>query len=185
MIKIKIELKKINESDLEQIMHWRMKPSVTKFMNTDPHLTMEDQKKWFKSINESKTSRFWKIVADGVDIGVLGLIDIDYDNLRCCWQWYIGEEQYRGLGIAKQIQLNVYDYVFYNMNLHRLYNKILSVNKHVIQNVHEKCGYKVEGELIDHIYKNGQFYNMTIMGITKDMWESIKNKYSYDKIEFE
>ena len=39
-----VTLRKIRESDLETIMNWRMDPEITRYMNTDPRLTLEGQK---------------------------------------------------------------------------------------------------------------------------------------------
>lgn len=41
-----VTLRKVTEGDLEQIMRWRMDPEITRYMNTDPKLTLEGQKKW-------------------------------------------------------------------------------------------------------------------------------------------
>ena len=41
-----ISLREIQENDLEQIMEWRMRPDITRFMNTDPVLTLEKQREW-------------------------------------------------------------------------------------------------------------------------------------------
>ncbi|MGN0694840.1 MAG: UDP-4-amino-4,6-dideoxy-N-acetyl-beta-L-altrosamine N-acetyltransferase [Lentihominibacter sp.] len=180
-----IKLRKINENDLEKVMEWRMKPSVTKYMNTDPKLTLEDQKKWFAKISHDETCKYWIIDVDGVGIGVLGIIDIDYANKRVSWVWYIGEEEYRGKGIAKRIQLNLYDYVFETMGMHRLYSHILTFNTHEINNVHLACGYEIEGVMKDHVLKNGQFIDVTVMGITADRWATIKKNYNYEEVSFE
>lgn len=40
-----LELKKIGYEDLENVMTWRMLPEVTKYMFSDPVLTVENQKK--------------------------------------------------------------------------------------------------------------------------------------------
>lgn len=180
-----IKLRNIQENDLEKIMKWRMKPNVTKYMYTDPKLTIEGQKKWFKKISDDPTCRYWVIDVDGIGIGVLGLIAIDPDNKRCSWIWYIGEDDYRGKGIAKKIQLNLYDYVFYTMGFNRLYSDILSFNTHEIKNVHEAVGYRVEGVLKQHVIKNGEYLDVVMMGITKDYWEEIRDDFSYDKINFD
>jgi UDP-4-amino-4,6-dideoxy-N-acetyl-beta-L-altrosamine N-acetyltransferase len=180
-----IKLRKVQESDLEKIMEWRMKPSVTKYMYTDPVLTLEGQKKWFASISVDESCRYWVIDVDGVGIGVLGLIRIEPEHQRCSWVWYIGEDGYRGKGIAKKIQLNLYDYVFYTMGFNRLYSDILAFNVHEIKNVHEAVGYKVEGVLEQHVIKNGEFLDVVMMGITKDRWEKIKGDFDYPEIPFE
>jgi len=46
--------RQIKEEDLEMIMNWRMMPEITRYMNSDPVLTLEGQKKWFKKIRESE-----------------------------------------------------------------------------------------------------------------------------------
>ena len=69
--------------------------------------------------------------------------------------------------------------------MHRLYSNILSFNEHEIVNVHEKCGYKFEGKLVDHVLKNGEYCDVIIMGITVDMWEEMKPSFSYERIDFE
>ena len=35
-----VTLRKVTEGDLEQIMRWRMDPEITRYMNTDPKLTL-------------------------------------------------------------------------------------------------------------------------------------------------
>ena len=44
--------RKILEDDLEMLMHWRMRPDITYYMNSDPRLTMRDQEKWYGQIQE-------------------------------------------------------------------------------------------------------------------------------------
>lgn len=180
-----IKLRRVQESDLENIMHWRMKPSVTKYMNTDPVLTLEQQTEWYAKIKDSDDMKYWVIWVDEVPIGLIGVIDIDWTNRRCSWVWYIGEDAYRGKGIAKKIQLNLYDYVFYTLKLNRLFSHILSYNEHEINNVHIACGYEVEGVMRQHILKNGVFLDVVVMGITADRWGQIKSSYEYPRIVFE
>ena len=56
-----LKLRKINESDLNLIMEWRMKPEVTRFMYTDPVLTIEHQKAWFREVVQD-TKNYIRII---------------------------------------------------------------------------------------------------------------------------
>lgn len=180
-----LKLKKIKEHDLEKIMHWRMLPEVTEYMYTDPELSMDMQKKWFERISNDHTCKYWTIIVDDdIAIGVVGITDIDLKNLRCNWNWYIGELEYRGKGIAQQVLCNICDYVFNQLKLNRLYSEVLAVNHRNIR-AYEKCGYHVEGILKEHIIKNNKFYDVAVCGITSSMWNTIKGNYSYDKIYIE
>lgn len=183
MIK-KIRLRKIREEDLEKIMNWRMSPEVTKYMYTDPVLTIDLQRKWLESIESSRDKKYWMIVESEVPIGVVGLTEIDLKNKRCNWNWYIGDVDFRGKGIAQTVQRNICDYVFYKMKLNRLYCEVLAEN---IRNLkaYEKSGLYVEGILKEHIYKYNRFYDVAVCGITAAKWNEISASFQYEKIEIE
>ncbi|WP_346890176.1 UDP-4-amino-4,6-dideoxy-N-acetyl-beta-L-altrosamine N-acetyltransferase [Clostridium sp. UBA1056] len=176
-----LELIKVNKDDLELIMTWRMKPEVTRYMYTDPVLTMETQLKWFYSIQDNDSVKYWIIKFDGVKIGLISICDIDYKNKRCSWAYYIGDTSFRGRGIATLLECNIYDYVFDDLNLNKLCCEVFTSNEKVIS-IHEKFGSVVEGTLKQHIYKNGDFFDIVTMGITRDKWENIKKDYKYDRI---
>ena len=44
---------------------------------------------------------------------------------------------------------------------------------------------EIEGVMKDHVYKNGEFIDVTIMGITSDRWDQIKQNFHYNKVVFE
>lgn len=179
-----LELVKINKDDLELIMTWRMKPEVTRYMYTEPVLTMDTQLKWFDFIQENDNAKYWIIKFDGVKIGLINICDIDYKNKRCSWAYYIGDTSFRGKGIATLLECNIYDYVFDCLNLNKLCCEVFTFNEKVIS-IHEKFGSVVEGTLKQHIYKNGEFFDIVIMGITKDKWEHAKSNYNYEQILIE
>jgi UDP-4-amino-4,6-dideoxy-N-acetyl-beta-L-altrosamine N-acetyltransferase len=185
MNEMKIRLRPVTEGDLENIMTWRMKPEVTYFMNTDPVLTMDMQRAWFKKIQADETCEYRIIMAEGKDIGLIGILDIDHENRNCSWVWYIGEDDYRGKGIAKRIQLNLYDYVFYTLKMHKLYSRVLMINTHEIDNVHTVLGYLIEGVQKEFIYKNGQYIDVALFSIFERDWEEIKPNFEYLPVTFE
>ncbi|MFV0440864.1 MAG: hypothetical protein ACK5LV_06175 [Lachnospirales bacterium] len=65
-----LELKKIGYEDLENVMTWRMLPEVTKYMFSDPVLTVENQKKWLDNILHRTDVLYWIIYFDNTPIGV-------------------------------------------------------------------------------------------------------------------
>ena len=152
-------LRRINESDLEMIMNWRMMPEVTKYMYTDPQLTIEGQKRWLKKIMSSEEEIYWIIQMDGVDIGLIDIIDIDRKNGRCDWAYYIADTSFRGRGIATQLECNIYDYAFDKLNLHKVCCEVFCFNEKVIS-IHQRFGAVIEGTRKDHICKNGQYFDI-------------------------
>ena len=48
-----VTLRDIRESDLENIMAWRMAPEITRYMNTNPSLTMKKRRVRLRSLRQS------------------------------------------------------------------------------------------------------------------------------------
>ena len=181
---MEVKLAKLREEDLEMVAKWRMLPEITKFMYTDPIITPESQRKWFKLIKNDDSVRYWVTLADNIKVGLISLTDIDYINKRCYIGHYIADINFKGKGLSKTLEYNIYEYIFYNLKLNKLCFEILSFNKIPIK-LHKKFGSEVEGVLKQHIYKNGTFYDVVCMGITKDKWNNIRKQFVYDKIEIE
>jgi hypothetical protein len=176
-------LRPIYEEELEMIMQWRMMPEITKFMYTDPQLTLEGQQKWYQSLQTRKDMIVFMIEVDQIPSGVLSITDIDYTNKRCSWGYYMAVKENRSFTLAIALEWNLYDYVFDVLGMNKLEGEIFSFNKPVIR-IHEMCGSKVEGIKREHILKDGQFYDVTITGILKQDWYAMKSKFDYEQIEF-
>ncbi|MCM3683415.1 UDP-4-amino-4,6-dideoxy-N-acetyl-beta-L-altrosamine N-acetyltransferase [Mesobacillus subterraneus] len=179
-------LRQVRESDLEMIMNWRMSPEVTKYMYTDPKLTIEDQQNWFKKINlNNDNEKYWIIeLENGIPVGLMSVNNIDYRNQQASWAYYIASLEARGKGLGRILECNMYDYIFDTLGLNKLWCEVFEFNEKVIQ-IHEKFGSKIEGRLVDHIYKNGEFFNVIRMGIRRNEWEQLKGNMEYKKILIE
>lgn len=179
-----VEMSLLREENLELVMGWRMRPDITKFMNTDPVLTVEKQKQWFRGIKHSETQKNWIINYEKMPIGLINIFDIDKCNSRCSWGYYIAETKYRSLKLAMYLEWNLYDYVFDVLSLHKLCNETFVENKQVVK-LHIMCGSKEEGVMRDHICKNGIYYDVSIGSIISDEWYAKRENVTYEKFRFE
>lgn len=181
---VNLKLRKLQEADLEMVRRWRMLPEVTKYMYTDPELTSEEQEHWYQRIKNDASKKYWVINYKGTDIGLLNLYDIDYTNMRCEWAYYIADTSFRGKGIARNLECNIYDYVFFNLNMNKLGCEVFSFNDSVIK-IHEKFGSTIEGVRKEHIVKNGSKYDVVLMAMSKKKWEKIRKSYNYEMMEIQ
>ncbi|MBQ3455429.1 MAG: GNAT family N-acetyltransferase, partial [Synergistaceae bacterium] len=78
-----VEMTRVREHDLDMIMDWRMRPYITRYMNTDPVLTREGQRKWFQHIQNSEDQIHWVIRLEGKPIGLINVVEIDRANSHC------------------------------------------------------------------------------------------------------
>lgn len=162
-----IILRDLKESDLEKLRLWRMSPEVTKYLFTDPVITKEAQEQWYKEMKERGEDIYWIINFNGVDIGYASLNKIDTQNLNADPGVYIGESEYRGIGLGGKILKKIEEYAFETLNLHKLYGYVLSEN-HPALKVYLGCGWETEGFLKDHILKHGKFYGVYILSLLRD-----------------
>ncbi len=179
-----VTLREIKESDLENIMRWRMDPDITRYMNTDPKLTPEGQKKWLASINGNPDVRYWMILIDGQEAGVINLTGLTREDGILGWAYYIGVKKLRGLKTALSLEMSLYDHIFYSLGKNALISDVFTLNKGVIQ-LHLLCGCEITDEKKSHITKGGQAYDVTFLRMTKERWQQIRTTKKYDHISYE
>lgn len=173
-----VVLRKIREDDLEMIMKWRMLPETTKYMNTDPVLTLEGQKKWFEKIKQSQTDFFWVVEVDNTPSGIASLVEWDKIAGKIHTGVYIAEKKKRSIRLTVDLQWNLYEYAFEKLGVNKVCEEVFSLNKGVLR-ILDMCGSKREGELRQHVYKDGEYYDVTIRGILSNEWKELKKKLHY------
>lgn len=183
---------KITEEDLERLMNWRMMPEITKYMNTDPTLTLEDQKRWFarikedekKTLEEGRKGFYWILKVDDVPAGFVSLVDIEKNHKRLATGVYIAEKAKRSLRLILDIQWNLYDYAFDVLEMNKVCEEVFAENV-AVNRILDICGSKREGLLRNHIYKNGEYFDIVTRGILREEWFEKRKTIQYNKIEFE
>lgn len=179
-----VTLRPVREDDLEQIMVWRMDEDITKYMNTNPKLTLEGQKKWFASVSVNPDVRYWVIEVDGTPAGVLNLTGLTNPDGELGWAYYMGEKKLRSMKTALSLEMSMYDYVFDTLKKKAVYSDVFTLNQGVIA-LHKLCGCEVVEERKNHICKEGICYDVTFMRMTDTLWESARVGKKYERINFE
>lgn len=177
-------LRPIKEDDLEMIMNWRMSETVTKFMNTNPKLTIEGQKKWLASLEKNNKARNWIIDVDGVPAGLINLADIDWENGNTSWGYYIGEEKLRSLRLAISLEMSLYDYCFDVLGFKEVHNEVFKLNEGVWK-LHVACGCRIEKEVPGEIEKEGVSYDIVHLSIEREEWLNLRENKKYEKINYD
>ena len=179
-----VTLRSIQEGDLENIMRWRMDEEITKYMNTNPKLTLEGQRKWLESIRCNEDVRYWLIEVEGRPAGVINLTGLCNPAGDLGWAYYVGEKKLRSIQTALSLEMSMYDYAFDHLHKNAVYGDIFTLNQGVIA-LHKLCGCEVVEEKKNHVCKEGVFYDVTFMRMTAKNWEEIRSKKKYEKINFD
>ncbi|MCH5343109.1 MAG: GNAT family N-acetyltransferase [Acetatifactor sp.] len=178
-----VKLREIQESDLENIMRWRMDEEITRYMNTNPKLTMEGQRKWFASIRGNEDVRYWLIEVNGEPAGVINLTGLLKASGDLGWAYYVGEKRLRSMKTALSLEMSMYDYVFDTLGKQSVYGDVFTLNQGVIA-LHKLCGCEIVEEKKNHVCKDGVYYDVTFMCMTAERWKSIRRDKKYEKIIF-
>lgn len=178
-----VTLREIRETDLEKIMNWRMDADITRYMNTNPKLTPEGQRKWFASIKENSDVLYWMILVDGEPAGVINLTGLDNPEGDLGWAYYMGEKKLRSIKTALALEMSMYDYAFDCLGKRAVYGDIFTLNQGVIK-LHQLCGCEIVEEKKHHVCKEGVWYDVTFMRMTAERWHSIRAEKKYERIEF-
>ncbi len=178
-----VTLRAIRESDLEDIMRWRMSEEITRYMNTDPKLTLEGQRKWFASIQENTDVQYWIIEINGQAAGVINLTGLDRPDGNLGWAYYVGEQRLRSIQTALALEMSMYDHAFLTLKKQAVYSDVFTLNTGVIR-LHTICGCEVVEEKKNHVLKGGVYYDVTFMRMTAQRWLEIRESKKYEKIDF-
>ena len=144
-----VTLREIRETDLENIMRWRTDPDITRYMNTNPELTLEGQKKWLASIRQNTDVLYWLIQIEGQPAGVINLTGLDNPEGNLGWAYYVGEKRLRSMGTALSLEMSMYDHALAELKRKAVYSDVFTLNKGVIQ-LHRLCGCEIVEEKKRH-----------------------------------
>lgn len=176
--------RQITEDDLPIIMKWRMAPEITKFMCTDPQLTLDDQKRWFERIKKEEDSFYWVYEVDGKPAGLVSLVGWDRKNSVIHSGAYIAEAEARTLQNIVDENMNLFAIPFERLGINRLAIEIMSNNTGMMKWA-MRFGATKEGVLREAIHKNGEIYDLHLFSILAKDWPEIKKKVHYNPLEIE
>lgn len=163
---MELKLLSISEEDLLTLMEWRMSPEVTKYMYTDPKLTLDIQKQWYKNVKNDKNNLCGILYCDKKKIG---FYNIKVQKNICYMGHYIGDLNFRKKGIGTIVEKNLYSYCFNEIGADEIIFEVLEINTNAI-NMHLKLGCTIKHKLKDHVVKNQIKYGVVVMSISKQQW---------------
>lgn len=112
----------------------------------------------------------------GEYIGNISYNNVDWKNRNCEIAIIIGEEKHRNKGYGTEALNLLLDFIFNELNLHRIELKVYDFNERAIK-CYEKCGFKKEGLLREVTYKHGKYINEYVMAILKSDFIKQNNYY--------
>jgi len=146
-------------------------------------LTDFHQKKWYAHLKKDKSQTLFALMAGKMIhpefIGYCGITNIDFKNRR-------GEISFL-VKPARAVQKKIYRkdfsavlsmlcrYGFDELNLNKVFTETFDFRKDHIK-ILEEFGFRKEGELREHYFGQGKYFNSIIHSILSSEWKVLKNK---------
>lgn len=164
---IKIRIRKFDIKDIPNKVRWINNSENNKYLHYDIPLEYQKTLDWYQ-INKTRTDRYDAVIeADGIPVGVIGLLSIDLKNRKAEYYVTIGETHYKGKGIAYKATMLILEYAFLKLHLHKIYLYTEAANV-IAHNLFEKAGFRKEGILKNDIFSKGKYVDRYAYGMTKD-----------------
>ena len=152
-------------------------------------LTDLHQKTWYSHLKEDKSQSFFSLMFGTPKkmelIGYCGITNIDFKNRRGEISFLVNPLR------SKQKEIYKYDfravlsmlckYGFEELNLNKMFTETFDFRKEHIKII-ENFGFKREGNLREHCFRNGKYFNSLIHSILLSEWNTLKDKkYGMEK----
>lgn len=152
-----IELYPYSSKYLASTFDWMQNEELKKSFLFARTVTPETHKRWFEQLENDHTQKVMAITFNGVHVGNVGLKNIN--NLhRNAEVWiYIGNENFRGKGIAKNSLLKFTGLLSGNLN--KVYAHIADFNYQSLK-LFLGSGFRIEGFFQKELLVDGEFVNL-------------------------
>jgi len=100
-------------------------------------------------------------------IGNIYLREIDWVSRTAKLEVFIGNAENRGRGFGEEAVRQVLEYAFDTLGLRRVYLTVLAFNE-AATTLYKKCGFREEGRLRQHVFKQGKYEDLLVMGVLRD-----------------
>jgi len=170
----RVRLREFRRADVPYIQKWVNDQDVVRFLGFWSHpQSLEETERFVES-------RLKMNPAEGVDlaiclkddpeetyIGSCGLHDFDFRNRFAMLGIVIGRKDLHGQGLGRDTVRTMLDYGFSFLGL----NKINLTHAEFNERGHRcylACGFREEGRIRQRVFRDGRFWDDTLMGITRE-----------------
>lgn len=163
---MKISIRRFEKRDIANKVKWINDPENNTFLHYDLPLEVEKTEAWFEK-NKDRTDRYDAVIeADGMPVGLIGLLDIDRKNKKAEYYVMLGERAYLGKGVAGNATVLLLRYAFEKLGLNRVFLYTETGNSSAVRS-YERIGFQREGVLRNDLFSKGRFVDRYIYAITK------------------
>ncbi|TAK11825.1 MAG: N-acetyltransferase [Anaerolineae bacterium] len=173
----RVRLRRIEKADLPHYVEWLNDAEVRRGLKIFLPLSNVEEDEWFETMMKSPLlERPYAIDAKAGEgwahIGSCALFGFDHTARQAELGIVIGDKDYWNKGYGSDVMRLLLKVGFETLNLNRIHLWVYGNNPRA-RHVYEKIGFTHEGSLRQHIFREGQYYDVHMMGILRDEWQAM------------
>jgi len=164
----------VDNDIIERVRNWRNTEEIKKYMINDHYIDKNEHNIWIKNLRNKNTMKAWLIKYEKKYIGLVYLLNINYEQKTTDWGFYIADKSERGKGIGSISLYKLIEYVFNEMKFNEMETIVLCNN--TIIKLYKKFGFKIEKKLKNYLLKNNKYIDVFVMKLLRSNWKNLKSQ---------
>ena len=163
---MQVSIRRFTKGDIKDKIRWINDERNNQYLHYDLPLEYDKTVSWFEQAAGRSDRHDAIIEVDGKPVGLIGLLNIDQKNGKAEYYITLGEQEYKGKGIASKASTLLLDYAFNQLDLNKvyLYTEVANITA---QRLFERIGFKKEGLLKDDLWVGGKGIDRYFYGICR------------------
>lgn len=159
-----VSIRKFDEKDIPYKVKWINDEKNNRYLHYDLPLKEDETLAWFRKVKDRTDRMDFTITYNDEPVGLIGLLNIDKKNKKAEYYICVGEETYKGKGVAYIASKLLIDYASNKLKLSKLY-LYTEVENIPAQKLFEKIGFRKEGLLRNDLIYNGRKIDRYVYGL--------------------
>ena len=165
-----LKLRAFEEADIDALHRWFNDAETLSMIGRTP-MTYEETKQHVLKMRNENTVIMGVENKENHLIGWTHLSNISHEHGRAEIGVLLAPE-YRGQGYGKIAMQSMIKLGFNQLRLHKIFLTTRGLNERAIA-LYKELGFKVEGNLREHSFINGKYYDTIFMGLLANEWNLI------------
>lgn len=146
--------------------------AIKSFAGSPFPVNLQTEEEWISNMYPPglKTSLYFAIedISSEKFIGYCLARKIDYINRNAEFGIILNTDG-RGKGYAKDSCLLLFNYLFNEINLHKIYSFVLMENE-LAMKIYKEIGFVIEGKIKEHIYQDGKYKDAYFISLHSNLF---------------
>lgn len=166
-------LRKLEEKDVDFMLEWMHDEDINcNFRFDAASMTKEKAISFIHNSFSAETQNFAFVDKNDEYMGTISLKHISEEDRNAEYA-IVSRKCAQGTGLAYQATMELLEYAFEKLKLHKVYLNVLEENVRAIR-FYEKCGFSYEGTARDHLVIHGKYRTWKWYAILRDEFNTKK-----------